>query len=129
MISDLIKYRISLAFETLDEAKLLFEKKHYRGSVNRLYYSCFYILLAILAKQNIKAQTHSGIRNEFHKNFIKTDILDRKFGIFYSHIFQKRHVGDYDDFKEINAEEVLPLIKEAEEFILAINLLISNDLK
>ncbi len=44
----IIKYRLERAGETLDEATSLKESKHYHGAVNRLYYSCFYAVTALL---------------------------------------------------------------------------------
>ncbi len=38
---DLVKYRVSRAKETFEEALLLAEKNHWNAVANRLYYDCF----------------------------------------------------------------------------------------
>jgi len=45
----LIRYRMDRSREALSAAKLLYEKGHLNDAVNRLYYSCFYAVIALLA--------------------------------------------------------------------------------
>jgi uncharacterized protein (UPF0332 family) len=45
---DYISYRINSAKETLEAARLLAENKHWNSAINRLYYSCFYSISALL---------------------------------------------------------------------------------
>ena len=87
---DYIKYRHEKANETYIAAKLLAENTSWSSSINRLYYSCFYAVNALLYSSNIKAQTHTGIKNQFSLNFIKTNIIDKKFGKLYSNLFNWR---------------------------------------
>jgi len=114
---DLITYRIQRARESLAEAKILANNSHWNTVANRLYYSCFYIVNALFAKHNILATTHSGIKSEFHKFFIKKGIFEKSFGKLYSELFDKRQEGDYQDFNFFDKDEIEPLIKHAEEFI------------
>ena len=74
--NDLIKYRLEKAHTTLTEAKSLSEQGFFSGAANRLYYSCFYTVIALLAKDDIPARTHNGVRSEFFRLYIKTGILD-----------------------------------------------------
>ena len=50
---DYISYRINSAKETLEAARLLAENKHWNSAINRLYYSCFYIISALLYKYKL----------------------------------------------------------------------------
>ena len=86
---DIIQYRIEKSDRTFLEAKSLFKSKFYTGSVNRLYYSCFHIVSALLLKNSIKASTHNGVRTEFFKYFIKTEVLDRSLSITHSDLMNK----------------------------------------
>lgn len=47
----LIAYRINRTDETLREAELMYNEGHYNGAVNRLYYACYYISMALLLKK------------------------------------------------------------------------------
>jgi uncharacterized protein (UPF0332 family) len=59
-----------------------------------------------LLRNNIEVQTHSGVRQQFGLHFIKTGKIEKKWGKFYSDIFDKRQTGDYDDFIVFTKEEV-----------------------
>lgn len=50
---DLINYRIERAFNTLKTAKTLANSGDWNAVANRLYYACFYAVLALLAKNDI----------------------------------------------------------------------------
>ncbi len=117
---DLIKYRLDKAYTTLNEAKNLFESGFWSGSANRLYYSCFYAVIALQAKDGVTARTHNGVRTEFFKRYIKSKILDLRFAQIYTELMSKRHENDYDDFKDNSKDEIEPLIDKAEELMKAI---------
>ena len=122
---DLIRYRLDKSMTTFQEAKSLTDSEFQGGAANRLYYSCFYAVIALLAKDDISASTHNGVRTEFFKQYIKTGILDKGFGSLYSNLMSKRQESDYDDFLEFSKEEILPLIDDVESFIVTIQKLIT----
>jgi len=115
--SDIINYRIEKSDRTFLEAKTLQSSHYWNGAVNRLYYSCYHIVSALLIQNDINASTHNGVRSQFFKFFIKSGIIERKFSILYSDLMNKRQEGDYEDFQEFSQEDIEPLFKEVEEFI------------
>jgi uncharacterized protein (UPF0332 family) len=124
--ADLIDYRLEKAWTTYKEAKALAESGFWDGTANRLYYSCFYAVIALLAKNDISATTHNGVRTEFFRNYIKTGILDKKFSSLYSNLMGKRQESDYGDFQSFSEDEISPLINEAESFIVKITEIIKD---
>lgn len=122
---DLIQHRIEKSKRTLEEAKFLGGNGFFTGAVNRLYYSSFYIVIALLLKDDITISTHNGVRTEFFKRYIKTGILDKKYSSLYSNLMNKRQEGDYDDFQDFTKEDIIPLINEVEEFVNLIERLIN----
>jgi uncharacterized protein (UPF0332 family) len=114
---DLINYRLDKSLTTLEEAKSLAQSGFWNGAANRLYYSCFYSVIALLAKHDISASTHNGVRTEFFKLYIKTGLLDKKFSSLYSNLMGKRQESDYDDFHDFSKDEILPLFEEVELFL------------
>jgi len=110
-------YRISRARETLKEVDKHVENELWNTAVNRLYYACYYAVIALLISKEIKAQTHAGARQMFGLHFVKTGIVDKELGRYYSNIFDKRLTGDYEDFIDYKKEDVLALIKPARTFI------------
>ena len=122
--SDIIKFRLEKSTMTFKEAESLFKSDFYNGCINRLYYSCYHIVSALLLKNDIQASTHNGIRTQFFKHFIKSEIIDKKYSILYSNLMNKRQESDYDDFQDFKKEDVEPLISEVSEFIEKIQSLI-----
>ncbi len=120
---ELVKYRIERAFETLEEVSKHIHK-FWNTAVNRLYYACYYAVIALLIHYEIKTQTHAGVRQMFGLHFIKTNLIDRQHGRFFSEIFDKRQTGDYDDFIIYEEDDVSLLVEPAERFINTINTLI-----
>lgn len=114
---DYIQYRFQRAEESLDDALILAEKGKWNTVVNRLYYSCFYAVIALLLKNNIETQTHDGARTQFGLHFIKPGILDKKYGKLYTKLFDYRQKGDYGDLYDYDAETVQPLIEPVKEFL------------
>lgn len=106
-LDDLVNYRITRASETLDEAKLLFSEKHYEGSVNRLYYACFYAANALLLSSGLSSKKHSGVRALLHQHFVKTEKLSKELGNLYDTLYDFRERSDYEDLMRLD-----PLIAE-----------------
>ena len=69
-------YRFQRAKETFEDAKILFAKNRLNSTVNRLYYSLFYAILALLETKNLASSKHSGVRSLFNQHFVKTKLED-----------------------------------------------------
>ena len=65
----LIAYRIERAYGSLEEAKRMMQGGFYNASINRLYYACYYMAVALLLKYDIAAQTHSGVKTMLGMHF------------------------------------------------------------
>ncbi len=114
---DYIQYRFQRAIESYQEALILANNNSWNAVVNRLYYSCFYAVIALLLKNNIETQTHDGARIQFGLNFVKTGVVDRKFGQLFSKLFDFRQKGDYGDLFDFDQQIAQPLIGQVEEFL------------
>ncbi|GAB6275003.1 MAG: hypothetical protein STSR0004_18680 [Peptococcaceae bacterium] len=69
-------YCFQRAKETFEDAKILFAKNRLNSTVNRLYYSLFYAILALLETKNLASSKHSGVRSLFNQHFVKTKLED-----------------------------------------------------
>jgi uncharacterized protein (UPF0332 family) len=121
---DLIKYRLARAKDTLDDAKILAERGKWNSAINRLYYSAYYAVMALLLNSDFKPTTHNGAKSNFSEHFVKTGKVKKEFGKIYSQLFTWRQKGDYDDLFDFDKEKVLPyfspviaLIEEIEKMI------------
>ena len=117
---DYIKYRFQRAEESFDDALILAEKERWNTVVNRLYYACFYAVIALLLKNNIETQTHDGARSQFGLQFVKPGLLDKKYGKLYTKLFDYRQKGDYGDLYDYDEETAKPLIEPVKEFLFEI---------
>ena len=103
---EIISYRIKKAYSTIEEVEVHIENQFWTTAINRLYYACFYAVSALLLKNDINTQSHSGTRQMFGLHFIKTEKISKELGKFYSEIFDMRHVGDYDDFVDFSKDDI-----------------------
>lgn len=120
----LINYRIEKALTTLVEAKLMFKNNLLHGAVNRLYYACFYSVIALLLTKYLSAKTHKGVRNLFNLHFVETNLITKDISKFYSELFNARQRSDYEDFTTMKTETVSTWINQSENFISVIKELI-----
>jgi uncharacterized protein (UPF0332 family) len=97
-INDLIKYRADRSVETLKEAKAMIDNGFWNASVNRIYYSCFYAVSALLLLKSVETGSHKGIRQMFGLHFVQKGIVSKEDGRFFSDLYDRRQTGDYDDF-------------------------------
>ena len=120
-----IKYRIARAWDTLDDAKILASKGKWNSTINRLYYSAYYAVMALLLKHELKPTTHNGAKTNFTEHFIKNRKIDKKYGKIYSQLFTWRQKGDYDDLFDFEESQVIQYFEPVEELIR----LIENQIK
>lgn len=113
----LINYRISRADDAMAEAKLLADQGFYNTAINRLYYACYYMSIALLLKKNIQAQTHSGVKTMISLHFVTKGIIPRDIGKVLSVLFERRQSGDYDDFVLCDENDVEELSKKAMAYV------------
>ena len=125
-VNDVVRYRLSRAEETLEDARLLAEKKHGNAAVNRLYYACFYAVLALLIQSGLRSSKHTGVRSLLNAHFVKTGAVPKEMARIYSDLFERRQEGDYDDFVTFDPVDVQAWIVEAESFVRNISDLISK---
>lgn len=109
--------RIETAYKTLQAANLLFDNGYYNSAINRLYYSVFYAVNALLVVNGINPQSHSGSKSQFSLYFIKTGQLDIKFGKLLARLYDWRQKGDYENLFDFDSEAVSDLFEPVTEMI------------
>ena len=114
---DLIKYRIDRSLETFKEAKAMIDNEFWNASVNRIYYSCYYAVSAILLKKSVETNSHKGIRQMFGLHFVQEGLVTKEDGRFFSDLYDRRQTGDYDDYVSYDEETVMQLYNQSEGFI------------
>jgi uncharacterized protein len=124
---DYIVFRIEKANNTYYAAEVLSEKELWSSVINRLYYSCFYVVTALLLKNKISAKSHKSVKSKFSQEFIKNGAIDEKYGKIFNDLHDWRKKGDYDDIFEFEPEEVKLKLKEVGEFLQRVIQIINID--
>lgn len=125
----LIDYRREKAAESLENARFSLEKGHLFSAVNRIYYSLFYQISALLKTKNFSSPKHTGIRALFNEHFVRTGIVEIEIGKFYSEMFAFRQKGDYEDFVYFKEKDVKDWLNKAEKHIITLDKIIEKEIK
>ena len=80
MNEDLIRYRQEKSRETLEDAHILFRAGRLFSALNRIYYSLFYEVMALLLTKDLSSARHTGIRALFNEHFVKIGKVNVKWG-------------------------------------------------
>ncbi len=115
--SEVIKYRIEQAHETLEEVSFLLKNNRLKLAVNRIYYGMFYIVSALAVKHRFKTSKHQQLLGWFNKEFIKTGSIPVKFGKMYRDAYSRRNDVDYGDIYEYVKDDVEEWFKHMQDFI------------
>ena len=115
--NDVAKYRLQVAKEDLQSARVLLEAQSYRGANNRAYYAIFHAVSAVLALEGIAFKKHKDTLAYFNKNYIATEIFARDLGRKIVKAEEIRHASDYDTFYIASKEETVQQIETADKLI------------
>ncbi len=105
------------AEETLNAAEVLFKEEYLRDSVNRAYYSVFYIAEALLNEKDLRFSKHGTVHGAFAQHYIKTGIFDEKYHKLLTGAFRRRMLGDYDEVTRFKSDEVRQVLDQAWDFL------------
>ena len=94
--------------------------------MNRLYYAVFYGVSAGLLERNKSFKKHSGVRSGFHNEYIKTGILEVRWGKFYDHLFEDRQEADYISFTSFDKDYVNNQLEQSKVFLTKLHPLIPS---
>jgi uncharacterized protein (UPF0332 family) len=115
---ELAMYRLAQAEESLAEAEYLLRgEKSPRSVINRVYYSMFYSILALLIFEPYSSSKHSGVLAYFNQHFIKTGLLSEDLGRAVNKAFDLRQRADYREQIVIAHDQVAPFLDEARRFL------------
>jgi uncharacterized protein len=123
--SEMAHYWWTKAEDSLASARREFEAGSLSFAMNRIYYSAFYGVCAVLMDHGLLFKKHSGVRSAFHHQFIKTGKLDPKWGKLYDQLFEDRQEGDYVVFVSFEHEYVESQLAECAQFLAELKHLLS----
>ena len=113
----LIQYRIEQAKNTVKDAELLIQNARWKSAVNRIYYSMFYMLMALSIKYKFETSKHQQLIGWFNKTFVKEKIIESKYSKMIKKAYEYRNRSDYNDFVTIDKVDVLKMYDDMNKFI------------
>ena len=102
----IVNYRVEKADIALEDAAFLATAGKYNLAANRLYYALYYACTALLISKGIPTKRHSGMITQMNYHFVKSGILTVDDGKLLKIMFDLRHEGDYEDFIEVQKEDI-----------------------
>ena len=120
------KQTVSLLQGSLEKARAklatahqLLQSKLYDDAVSRAYYAAFHAAQAALLTEGLTAGTHQGLVTLFGLHLVKTGKLEKKFGKYLANLKDDREHSDYEIYSTIDETTAHDSIREATEFVAA----------
>lgn len=88
---------------------------------NRLYYSAFHAVTAMMLIDGIATGSHKGTSSQFGKHYVLTGRFAPEDGRLYSRLQTMREIADYQNIFTLTAEEGNNLMRMAQEFLERVN--------
>lgn len=105
------------SLSTFAEIDILRNAKLWNNIAGRLYYAAFHAVSALLVNDGHSVGTHQGAVVQLHKFYVKTGMLSREDGSFYSQLQTLREKSDYNCSYNASEDEILPRISATKDFI------------
>lgn len=111
--SILVKLEYEKSCLLLEQAEKVSELAYWDMVANRLYYSVFHAVSALLIKDGYKVGTHKGVVLLFGQHYIRTAKFTIEEGRLYSQLQTMREKADYVCTFQTSKEEIIPMLESA----------------
>jgi uncharacterized protein (UPF0332 family) len=105
------------AVDAIEAADILLTNDKPEIAAGRAYYAMFYVAEALLNEKGFQFGKHGNVIAAYGQHFAKTNELDPKFHRWLITAFDQRQIGDYGFDPNIQADVVIEMIRQAEEFL------------
>ena len=105
------------ALNTFDEMSVLRQAGLWNNIANRLYYAAFHAVSALLINDHHNISSHQGAVIMLHQHYVKTGILSKEDGAFYSQLQTLREKSDYNCTYNATEADTAPRIEQTKQFI------------
>ena len=105
------------ALNTFAEIEILRQAGLWNNIANRLYYAAFHAVSALLIHDPYNFGSHQGAVIGLHNNYVRTGILSKEDGAFYSQLQTMREKSDYSCTYYATEEDTAPRIEKTKAFI------------
>jgi hypothetical protein len=113
----LVGLEIEKSRRTFAEIEILRQAGLWDNIANRLYYAAFHAVSALLIHDGHPVGTHQGAVVMLHQHYVKTGILSKEDGAFYSQLQTLREKSDYNCTYYATEKDTAPRIVLTGAFI------------
>ena len=107
----IVRLELAKARNTFADTVLCANEQRWESAANRLYYSLFHAVSALLINAGLSVKSHRGILSLFGQQFVRTGIFSRADGSLISDLVIMRDNADYNCFFEATEEKIQPYIE------------------
>lgn len=122
----LVALELKKARETYEEIGILLDANRLNGAANRMYYSVFHAICALLINDGHQVNTHKGSHALFSLHYIKTGILPKEYGQLYNQLQTMREESDYNCAYDVEIDELQQRLDPTKRLIEDIEKLINK---
>ena len=126
---DLAVFRLHQANECLQSAQRELVADDFKTAANRSYYCIFHVMRAVQALDRFDSRKHSGVIDNFLKDYIRTAVFPQEFSKIIQSAFRVRLESDYEDFYVISRSKVTSQVENAKAFLEAVEKYIGERIK
>ncbi len=113
----LVMLELEKAEKTLIQLDVQLQAQLWEMAANRLYYSLFHAVSALLISDHHEVGTHRGAVNKFSLYYVKEGAFTKEEGRLYSRLQRLREDGDYNCSIDVEQDEVEEKIEPTRQLI------------
>ena len=113
----LVMLELEKAEKTLIQLDVQLQAQLWEMAANRLYYSLFHAVSALLISDHHEVGTHRGAVNKFSLYYVKEGVFTKEEGRLYSRLQRLREDGDYNCSIDVEQDEVEEKIEPTRQLI------------
>ena len=122
----LTQLHLDKAHTCLKDGEQLLQMDSISAAANRFYYAVFHAIHALFVINGIQSKSHNGTIAQFNQHFIKTGLIDPKYGHFVAVMENMREKADYDVIYDVTREDLDALKPIAYELLSIIEQLLKQ---
>lgn len=109
----MVQLLIEKSDRNMEQALKNGELEYWDLVANRLYYSVFHAVTALMLMDGIRTSTHKGTSSQFGQHYVLTGKFSRADGMLYSRLQTMREKADYQNVFTMSDEQGNQLIQDA----------------
>ena len=113
----LVELELEKADKTFKQVAVLQREGYWDTMANRLYYSLFHAVSALLINDKREVGSHKGAAIRFHQYYVKTGLFTAEEGSLYTQMESLRETSDYNCYFDVTESDIVSKVAPAELFI------------